>query len=243
LIWFLFALRNRKILNKLLIKGLAYVFIVFFMLLISILVWFDYNKIDTQTINDWAEFKLISNTCEFEYAGSYRYLDLYDWDFQTPTQKPNVDQYTKSISISWNIEDVKICILADVRPDHKVEGYSFTVKAYLWSQNHAWYLNVWRYKPTNQFFDKDSGWSNGDLYGRFNGNETPFKQVIDLERVIIADVWWEEYYKYIRPIVNFQKTWILNVWAYVEWDNHRYAWNIVAFRIIYKWEGEILKAK
>lgn len=64
LIWFLFALRNRKILNKLLIKGLAYVFIVFFMLLISILVWFDYNKIDTQIINDWAEFKLISNTCE-----------------------------------------------------------------------------------------------------------------------------------------------------------------------------------
>jgi len=186
-------------------------------------------------------FVLEKNTCNFEYTWEYKYLDLYNWEFEIPKQKPNIDQYTRSINISWNIDEVKVCILADVRDDHKVEDYSFEVKAYLWNTDNAGYINVWWNPPNHQFFDRDSGGRNHELYGRFNGDETPFRQVIDLERVIVADVWGTEFYKYIRPIVNFQKQWTINVWAYVEWDSHRYAWKILQFRIIWKGTGIISK--
>jgi len=199
------------------------------------------NNIDTN-INSWKNdnFILEKGTCNFEYTGSYKYLDLYDSEFSTPIQKPTVSQYTKQINITWNIEEVKVCILADVRPDHKWKwDYSFEVKAYLWNDTNAGYINVWYAKP--YLYDKDSkGARNNNLYWRFDWNETPFKQVIDLERVIIADIEWNEYYKYIRPIVNFEQPWTIRIWAYVEWDSHRYAWRILQFRIVYKW-GSISK--
>ena len=43
-------------------------------------------------------FVLEENTCNFEHTGEYKYLDLYDSDFWTPTQKPNINQYTKEIT-------------------------------------------------------------------------------------------------------------------------------------------------
>lgn len=190
-------------------------------------------KQEIQLSKQW--FILKSDSCNFEYTGTYKYLDLYEVEYITPKQKPKVNEYTKKISISGEVQEVKVCILADVRDDHKVPGYSFYVYTYLWSDIHRGYLNVWRYKESQQLFDRDVWWRNQELYGRFNGDETPFRQVIDLERVIFADTQGDEYYKYTRPIVNFQKTWAINVWAYVEWDSHWYAWKILQFRIIYKW--------
>lgn len=233
LIWFLLIIKKKNITNKLLIQWLSYVFIIFFVSLIWILTFFDYKNQQDYIKN--MPFILQKDSCNFEYTGTYKYLDLYDVEYITPKQKPKVNEYTKKISISGEVQEVKVCILADVRDDHKVPGYSFYVYTYLWSDIHRGYLNVWRYKESQQLFDRDVWWRNQELYGRFNGDETPFRQVIDLERVIFADTQGDEYYKYTRPIVNFQKTWAINVWAYVEWDSHWYAWKILQFRIIYKW--------
>lgn len=233
LLIFLFIIKKKRIKNKIVIKWLTYVFLIFFLILIWILVFFDY-KSQKDYIKSMP-FVLKENSCEFEYTGTYKYLDIYDWEFETPTQKPSINQYTKKINISWDVQEVKICILADVRNDYKVPWYSFYVYTYLWSNNHKWYINVGRYWPSKQLFDKDSWWHNQELDWRFNGDETPFRQIIDLEKVIVADVLWTDFYKYIRPIVNFQRTGSINLWAYVEWDKHRWAWKIVQFRIIYKW--------
>ena len=201
------------------------------------------DTMDTLNINkEDAMFVLETWTCNFNYIWSYKYLDIYSWEFKTPSQYPTIDQYTKSINITWGIEEVKICILADVKQDHKwIWDYSFEIYAYLWSNIHKWYINVWRYEPTKQFFDGESWWKDKKLHGRFNGNETPFRQLIDLENVVIADVWWVSFYNNIRPIFNFQRGWKINIWAYVEWDNHFYAGRILQFRIIYKWSWVISK--
>jgi Fic family protein len=193
---------------------------------------------ETKLHNNW-NFILASWSCNFIETWSYKYIDFYDWEFKTPIQNPSIDQYTKEINISWDIEEVKICILADVRDDVKKDGLFFEIKAYLWSDNNAGFLNVWRSPRTKKLYDKDLWSNNPELDGIFKWSETPFKKVIDLERVIIADVWWDEEYKYIRPIVNFQTKWTIKVWAYVEWDNYRRGWEILQFRIIYKWDWDI----
>ena len=184
-------------------------------------------------------FTLENDTCNFEYTWNYNYVDLYGGEFKTPSQKPSLSEYTRKLNISWNIEEVKICILWDIRDDHKVPWYSFYIYTYLGSDYNQWYANVWRYAANKQLFDRDSWGRNKELYGRFDGDQTPFKQVLDLEQVIVADLVWGEMYKYIRPIVNFQKTWSISVGAYLEWDTHRYAWEILQFRIIWKWWGNI----
>ncbi len=239
-------------------------------LFLLIIVWllgigsfFVYNKIEYNTTqeqvminaNSWdinsnnienivfdKNFSLQENNCNFINTGEYKFVDLYEKPFITPQQVPTIQQYTKNITISWNIEDVKICILSDVREDHKIDWYAFTVKTYLWSIENAWYINVWRYGPNKQLYDKDSpNARNNDLYGKFLWSETPFKQVLGLERVIVADTIGDSLYSYIRPINLFQKNWTIKVWWYVEWDSHFYAWKILQFRIIYKWSGTITK--
>lgn len=179
----------------------------------------------------------INNDCTFTWWSSYKKLDIADYTdiINTPSEANNLNSYTKKINISWNISELYFCIISDVRKDYKVKNaYYFDTYVYFWNSENKWHINVGYNTDKWLTYDNSTDKTSPQLNGKFYWHETPFVQILNLDKVTIADTknWW---YKTIRPINLFTRNTSILVWWYVNsYPNYR-AWKIIMFRIIYSW--------
>lgn len=204
------------------------------------------NDISSQT--NW--FLLYKNNCNFQKTWDYKYLDIATNDNRIYTKKEfDFDSYTKGVQISWTINEIYLCIIADI--SDKSQSYSAyrTLNSYYWmiyvyfDIDNQWYINTAYYPPSWQYYDHDSDNTNRtdeSIDWKFWSSDTPKKYLLNLESIIVANVkdWW---YKYIFPNKLFKDGNILHVWWFMAslWKAY-WASSISSYRLIYKWEWEII---
>lgn len=227
-------------------------------ILLWIIIWKPFSKpVDISTINipnnqisgNW-EFDLYENNCNFQYTGDYKHLDIATPGSRIYTkEKFDVLNFTKTIQISWNINAIWLCVIADISDKsnsysayRKPESYYSMIYVYFNKDNQG-YLNVAYYPPSWQYYDSDSdstNRTNSSINGKFWSSETPWKYLIDLSSVVVANTkdWW---YKYIYPSTLFKDGMILHVWWFMAslWRAY-WASSISSYRLIYKWDWEIV---
>lgn len=194
-------------------------------------------------------FLLEEKTCSFIETWEYKYIDLANNQNRIYTsQNPDYKEFTKPIEINWNIDDAYLCIVIDIsekkdsyKAYRKYKSYNWVTYFYF-SSSYKWFINVWRSLWNNQFYDSNS--SNLQpvsvlLNGKIWSHELPYRYLLDLKNVIIADKdeWW---FLYIAPI-NILKDWnIINVGWYMSALGKSYrASSVSSYRIIYKWDWNI----
>lgn len=166
---------------------------------------------------------------------SYNTLDIYkEWDTLLTPKTKDYKKFTKQINIIWNIDELYICVISNIRQDYKkFEAYKFSTYLYLWSESNAWNINTAFSIKNWVVYDWEWWWSK-DLDWVFRGNEAPYTQVLNLQSVKVANMvnWWS---KIIYPSILFKDWSTLRIWWYVNsYPNYR-AWEILKLRIIYKW--------
>lgn len=228
--------------------------------LLWIIIWKPFSRpVDISTINipnnqisgtgNW-NFDLYENNCNFQYTGDYKYLDIATPSNRIYTkEKFDVLNFTKTIQISWNIDNIWLCIIADISDKsasysayRKKNSYYGMVYVYF-NLNNMGYVNVAYYKPSGQYYDakSDSTHILGDVFdGKFWSSETPKKFLLNLNSIAVANT-EDWFYKNIFPDKLFKNGSVLNVWWFMApLTSKAYrASSISSYRLIYKWDWEI----
>ncbi|MFZ2151442.1 MAG: hypothetical protein WAZ12_00820 [Candidatus Absconditicoccaceae bacterium] len=210
------------------------------------------NTSDTNDVNiEINENIFLENTCNFLNTGNIKFLDIANPDnrIYTPKDTNQIKTTTKSITISGNIEEAYLCIVSDISDKedsyiaYRKHGTYNTVTKIIFGETRG-AINVGYSINNNQFYDSDS--SNlkkvsKQLDGKFRTDETPFRYIINLNSVIIADE-NNGSYNY-TPLINELKDGsTINIGGYMVKIGRDDFWasSISYYRLIRKGDGEII---
>lgn len=196
-------------------------------------------------------FSLHQDNCDFQETGDYKYIDIATPDNRIYTKATyNPLYFTKPIQISWDVNTLWLCVMADI--SDKSSSYSEYKKpnsyysmVYVYFDPNTWgYVNVAYYKPSWQYYDanSDSTHTLGTVFDwKFWSSNTPKKFLLNLDNIIVANTENDVWYSRIRPSNLFKNWHILNIWWFMNglWKAYR-ASSISSYRIIYKWEWTIM---
>lgn len=165
----------------------------------------------------------------------YKVLEIFGDSnaLQTPSNK-ELENFTRRIKVKWDIEELYICVISDIREDYKkYKAYRFSTYLFMWNSKNAGNINVWYSLRNWVVYDGESWWPSY-LNGIFWWNEAPYTQVVNLANVTIADTveWWS---KTISPIKLFDDGATILIGWFVNTYPNRRAWKITKLHIIYKW--------
>ncbi len=193
------------------------------------------SLVSSWTVISWDNIT-INKDCTFD-NNTYNSVFIADYDniIHTPSNPWDVKPYTKNIAIEWKVTSAYICIISDVRADYKkYKAYYFDTYIRLDSIYYAGHLNVGYNTAKSLVYDNSTDTNNKFLDGKFYWHETPFVQVINLEKVVVWDsqYWW---YKMISPKKLFKPGAVFRVGGYVNSYPNYWAGKIIMYKIIYKW--------
>lgn len=185
-------------------------------------------------------------SCDIKTTWNFKFIDI-----ATPTNRIYTPENThkietKTINISWDIEDAYLCIISDI--SDKKESYNdyrkwfnAVTKVIFWE--YRWAINVGYSKNNQQFYDYD--WNNiwsvsKQLNWKFWTNEAPFRYFINLKSVILANEkdWKYDYFPLINELKD-GKTIEIGWYMTKLWNDAYRASSISYYRLIWKWDWTI----